>query len=136
MSDSPIQPPKSDTTTENISTKRDWDSKQLIEMFMHLDKTLTEKEKLLYPLSLLILPAVVASWEKIPNGYVLIAAAAVSILLHWYHNKVCLRFVALQNRLFDEIYELQGGKEEGSQFYRIIHGSQHSPKNSSRQTIA
>ena len=58
-------------TRPSENDSRDLTPQQLIDIFRHMDTILMEKEKLLYPASLLIVSAAFAAWDKIESKILL-----------------------------------------------------------------
>ncbi|WP_455388510.1 hypothetical protein [Petrachloros mirabilis] len=101
-----------------MSNVNNFGKKELLELFMHLDKIHAGKENLFVPLSIAMFVAASACWGRVsPEGFMMFAV--VSIAIYGYHMLVTRRFTAFQHKIFKEIYTLQGGKEK-SQLFQIV----------------
>lgn len=105
-----------------MSNLKEFNAKELLDLFMHLDKIHAGKENLFIPLSIAMFPGVAASWGKVPF-YGVVAFGVISVLIYSYHILVTRRFGQFQANIFEEISRLQ--KSEGcdlfqSQLYRLF----------------
>ena len=92
---------------------------ELIDLYKHFDGIHAGKENLFVPITLAIIPAILASWKDV-TALVVGVAGAASVLLYSYHLFVTRRFSYIQAGLFGKIREFTSDIEEIVRYPRIL----------------